>query len=78
MVLVAKGIGTDPVLLVMVRTAEANAEDVVRPNTCSGIRGRTQMRKVDRTTIATWDAAAMRFDPAPMPGPGLLQRCAHP
>src|SRR5690242_13975925 len=44
-ILVAEGVGTHPVLLVMMRAAETDAEDVMRPNTCSGIRGRAQMRK---------------------------------
>src|SRR5207302_3455961 len=52
-------------------------KDVMRPKTCAGIRGRAQMRKVDRASVASWDAAAMRPDPAPVPRPNLLQRCAH-
>jgi hypothetical protein len=76
-VLVPKSIGTNPVLLVMVRAAEANAEDVMRSLTRAGIGGRAKMRKVDRASVAAWDTAAMRADPAPMPGPDLLQWCAH-
>ena len=38
-VLVAKGIGADPVLLIMVRAAEAYTEDVMRPLTRAGIGG---------------------------------------
>jgi len=71
---VAEGLGAYPVLLVMMRTAEAHAEDVVRPLSRASIRGRAQMRKVDRTSLATWDATAVRFDPSPMPRPDLLQR----
>jgi hypothetical protein len=77
-VLVAKGIGADPVLLIMVRAAEAYTEDVMRPLTRAGIGGRAKMRKVDRASVATWDTAAMCADPAPMPGPDPLQWCAHP
>jgi hypothetical protein len=76
--LVAKGVGADPVLLVMMCSAEAHAEDVMRANTRSGIPGRAQMRKVDRTSVASWDAAAMCFDPSAMPWPDLLHGCAHP
>ena len=74
---VTKGVGADPVLLVVVLAAKADAKDVVWPLTSAGIRGRAQMRKVDRASVASWDAAAMRPDPAPVPRPNLLQRCAH-
>ena len=76
--LVAKGVGADPVLLVMMCSAEAHAEDVMGPKTCAGIRGRAQMRKVDMAGEAARHAAAMRFDPASVSGPDLLQGCAHP
>ena len=76
--LVAKGVSADPVLLVMMCSAEAHAENIMRPKTYAGIRGRAQMRKVDRTNLATRDAATMRFDPAPVPRPDLLYGWAHP
>jgi len=75
--LVAEGVGADPVLLVMMCSAEAHAEDVMGPKTCAGIRRRAQMRKVDRASVASRDAAAMRPYPPPVPRPNLLQRCAH-
>src|SRR5437762_6032318 len=49
----AKGTRPEPVLLMMVMTAEAHAKDVVRHLAGPGIGGRTQMGKVDppgRTT----------------------------
>ena len=76
-VFVTEGVGADPVLLVVVLAAKADAKDVVRPLTSAGIRGRAQMRKVDIAGEAARHATAMRFDPAPMPWPNLLQRCAH-
>src|SRR5438874_5842641 len=36
------------------------------------------MGKVDRMSLATRDAAAMRFDPAAVAQPDLLRRGAHP
>ena len=78
MVLVAEGVGTDPVLLVMMCSAKADAKDVVWPLTSAGIRGRAQMRKVDRASVASWDAAAMRFDPAPVSRPHLLHGYTQP
>jgi len=42
---VAKGLGADAVLLVMVQTTQAAAEDVVRPLALAGIGGRAQMDK---------------------------------
>ena len=39
-VLVAEGVAPDAVLLVMVKTAEADAEDIVRPLALAGVGGR--------------------------------------
>src|SRR5260221_2464954 len=77
-VLVAKGIGADPVLLVVMRTPEADPEDVVRYLPDAGIGGRAHMREVDARRPAIGDAAAMRPDPAAMPRPDLLQPHLHP
>src|SRR5580700_6031919 len=68
---VAKGLGADAVLLIMVQPAQADPEDVVRPLPRAGIGGRAQMGKVDTRRPATGDAAAMRFDPAAVPRPNL-------
>ena len=76
-VFVTEGLGAETVLLVVVPAAKADAKDVVRPLTSAGIRGRAQMRKVDIAGVATRHATAMRFDPAPMPWPNLLQSSAH-
>src|SRR5207248_2933797 len=78
LVLVAEDLGAETVLLVMVRPAEAHPENIMRPLTRAGIRSRAQMGKIDRACVTTRDAAAMRFDPAPMSRPDLLQGCAHP
>src|SRR5437660_11983526 len=75
---VTKGVGADPVLLVVVLAAKADAKDVVGPLTSAGIRGRAQMRKVDMAGEAARHAAAMRFDPASVSRPDLLRGCAHP
>ena len=71
-VLVAEGVAPDAVLLVMVKTAEADAEDIVRPLTLAGIGGRTEMGKVDALGVAIGDAAAVRSNPAAVPRPDLL------
>src|SRR5439155_19259682 len=76
-VFVAKRLGTEPVLLVVVNAAEAHAKDVVRPLCRTGIGGRAQMGKVNGACVTTRDAAAMRFHPAPVPRPHLLQWSAH-
>src|SRR5438067_9604745 len=62
----------------MVRAAEAHAKDVVRPYCRAGIGGRAQMGKVNGASVTTRHAAAMRFDPPPVPRPDLLQWSAHP
>jgi hypothetical protein len=77
LVLVTERVSPKTVLLVVMRAAEADAEDVMRPLTGAGISSRAQMGKVDRAGIATLDAAAMRPYPPPVPRPDLLQGCAH-
>src|ERR1043165_426647 len=59
-------------------TTEADAKDVMRHLPDAGIDDRAQMGEVDPRRRATRHAAAMRFDPAPMPRPNLLHGCAPP
>src|SRR5438046_6986943 len=68
-VFVAKAVGADPVLLVVALAAEAHGGNVMRPLA----DGRSRPR-----VLTIVDATAMRFDPAPMPRPDLLQRAAYP
>jgi hypothetical protein len=75
---IAERVGTEAVLLVVMRAAEAHPKNVVRPLANTGIRGRAQMGKVNRTAVTTRHATAMRPDPAPMPRPHLLHGRAHP
>jgi hypothetical protein len=70
-VFAAEGIRADAVLLVVMNAAETDTEDVVRPLPGARIGRRAQMGKVDTDRPAIGDAAAMRFDPAAMPGQTL-------
>src|SRR4029077_20546891 len=70
-VLVAEGVAPDAVLLVMVKSAEADAEDIVRPLALAGICGGQQMDKFDTLVMAIGDAAAMRSDPTAVPRPNF-------
>ena len=65
-------------LLVVMRAAQTDAENIMWPLTGASIRGRAQMGEIDRARVATGHATAMRFDPAPVPRPDLLQRWAQP
>ena len=73
-----ESVGTETMLLVVMRTAQTDAENIMRPLTGAGIRRRAQMREVDRACITIGDATAMRPDPAPMSRPDLLHGRAHP
>src|SRR5262249_8968648 len=75
-VFLVEGVGAETVLRVMMQSAEADAEDVMRNLPGPGVGGRAQMRKVDAGSLAFRDAAAMRPDPAPVPRPDLLDRHA--
>jgi len=75
---IAERVGTEAVLLVVMRASEAHPKNVVRPLANTGIRGRAQMVKVNRTAVTTRHATAMRPDPAPMPRPDLLHGRAPP
>src|SRR5438477_7406111 len=69
----SQGLGADPVLLVIVRAAEAHAKDVMRRLPVPAVGGRPQMRNVNGAGVAIRHATDMRFDPTPMSRPELLQ-----